>query len=131
MKNRCYNPKYAGYHNYGGRGIKVCDRWLDKKHGFENFLADMGMRPDGMTLDRKDNDGDYEPGNCRWATASVQSNNRRCNKRIIYNGEDKTRAQWAHSLDISMSALDYRIQNWTLERALNTPAGNRNRINKK
>lgn len=73
MKARCSNPKATGYENYGGRGITVCKRWLE----FENFLADMGERPDGLTLDRKNNEGNYEPSNCRWATRIEQNNNTR------------------------------------------------------
>lgn len=73
MKNRCLNPNDTHYEYYGGRGITVCDRWLE----FTNFLADMGERPAGLTLDRVDTDGDYEPGNCRWATWSEQRMNQR------------------------------------------------------
>lgn len=73
MINRCTNPRQPNFERYGGRGITVCDRW----RSFENFLADMGERPEGTTIDRKDNDGNYEPGNCRWATDIEQQANTR------------------------------------------------------
>jgi hypothetical protein len=75
MKKRCANPNQKYWKNYGGRGIRVCDRWLNS---FENFLADMGERPEGTSIDRyPNNDGNYEPGNCRWATRKQQRANRR------------------------------------------------------
>jgi hypothetical protein len=83
MKQRCLDPKAKYFGHYGGRGIKVCERWMT----FENFVADMGLRPDNLSLDRIDNDGDYEPSNCRWATKAEQMSNRRCVRMIVLEGK--------------------------------------------
>lgn len=107
MRGRCLNPKNPAYRNYGGRGITICDRW----QRFEHFLADMGPRPSrAHSIDRIDNNGSYEPGNCRWATADVQSNNRRSNRRITINGETKGVSQWARHLGIGASTANMRLR---------------------
>jgi len=106
MIKRCTNEKCKAYKNYGGRGIRVCERWLK----FENFLADMGERPEGKTLDRyPNNDGNYEPGNCRWATPKEQNNNRRDNMFVHHNGAHKTLQQLADEFDINPATLRSRL----------------------
>lgn len=120
MKDRCLNSNNACYSDYGGRGIKVCDRWLV----FENFLADMGERPTGLSLDRKDNNGDYTPENCRWATRQEQQQNMRSNNLIYYNGEILPAAEWARRFGMSRHALYQRLKNgWSIEQALTCPLG--------
>ena len=83
MRQRCLNRRCVAFKNYGGRGITICERW----DSFENFLSDMGEKPDGLTLERNDNDGNYEPSNCRWATRQEQRRNTRTCNYIEYNGE--------------------------------------------
>ena len=118
MKGRCSNPNEARYKDYGGRGIKVCERWMK----FENFLEDMGEKPDNKTLDRIDNDGDYCPENCRWATIDQQSRNTRRSKIMTYNGKTQPMIDWAEELGISYAVLKTRTRRgWTTERALGTP----------
>lgn len=91
MISRCTNPKNKAYHNYGGRGVSVCSRWMS----FPNFLADMGSRPKDMTLERINNDGNYEPGNCKWATREEQANNRRGVQLFEFRGERGSVTFWA------------------------------------
>jgi hypothetical protein len=105
IKQRCFNSKAAHFDRYGGRGITVCERWLV----FENFVADMGERPPGMTLERIDNDGPYSPDNCRWATRKEQSNNRFCNVRLTHNGETLTISQWSERTGIHHHTLFQRL----------------------
>jgi hypothetical protein len=116
MIQRCTNPRRINYANYGGRGITICDRW---RKSFEAFLSDMGPRPDGTTLDRIDNDGNYEPGNCRWASKEEQSSNTRRSRFIEIGGERLTVSQWADRRRINRATLYSRIKaGWTIERAL-------------
>jgi hypothetical protein len=84
MLQRCYNPKYSQFAAYGGRGIKVCRQW---RHDYNRFAKDMGVRPPGMTLDRIDNDKDYTPENCRWATHKQQQRNHRRTRKVIIEGK--------------------------------------------
>lgn len=119
MLNRCNAKTNTNFDKYGGRGITVCSRWLK----FENFLEDMGERPDGHSLDRIDVNGNYEPGNCRWATQHTQSNNRRDNVIIEFRGEQRTIADWSRHLGINPITLGHRLNTygWSVERALTTP----------
>lgn len=126
MKTRCCNENNKNYKNYGGRGIKVCEEWLDKDNGFINFYnwaMDNGYN-DTLTIDRIDVNGNYEPSNCRWVNMQKQNNNRRNNHIIIYNGERKTLEEWSRILPINISSaeLRYRIMNnWSIEKAFKTP----------
>ena len=115
MLRRCNNPKAPNYHDYGGRGITVCDRWTK----FENFYADMGPRPKGRTLDRIDNGGNYEPSNCKWSTRQEQNDNRR--NTILINGEPLAVVARRHGMSPKTLYNRYVLLGWTLERALNTP----------
>lgn len=119
MKERCYYPKAAHFKDYGGRGIKVCKRWLNS---FPNFLKDMGKRPAGMTIDRKNNDGDYEPSNCRWISNKDQQSNRRNNKHLNFSGGKISYARAADFLGITPSMIGYRIKaGWTHEKIMLSP----------
>lgn len=116
-KTRCGSHSCRGFKNYGGRGIAMCDKW---KQSFEAFLKDMGLCPNGMTLDRIDNNKGYQPGNCRWASRKAQNNNKRNNHRICFNGKSMTISEWADSIGIDQRTIWKRImRGWPMERALN------------
>lgn len=106
MRDRCSNTKNSHYHLYGGRGITVCERW---KTDFSAFLEDMGRRPRGTSIDRIDNDGNYEPGNCRWATIVEQNRNKRNNRFIEAMGKRQTMKEWSLELGKSVGCLDYHL----------------------
>lgn len=111
MKQRCNNKNHKQYKNYGGKGIKFCKKW----EKFENFYSDMG-EPNGLTLDRINNDGDYKPSNCRWVSSKVQNNNTSRNVRIIFNSEKRTLAEWSEKVDIPYSTLyDRYKRNWNIK----------------
>lgn len=132
MKYRCYNSKANNWANYGGRGIAVCERWLE---AFENFYADMGPRPSpAHSIDRIDNDGPYSPENCRWATESQQQNNRRSPRplpeypRYTYQGKTLTLSEWARELNMSRKALQHRVdRGWPIDRAFSESVHKRKR----
>lgn len=121
MKRRCYNPEEKFYKDYGGRGIKVCDEWMDKKEGHSNFqkwAVENGWE-EGRSIDRIDVNGNYEPNNCRWATPEEQANNRRNNNYVTINGVTKTTSEWARQIGISQNAFTGRINSgWTGEELL-------------
>lgn len=116
MRQRCVNPNVDRYANYGGRGVVVCERW----NSFSNFLADMGPRPsESHSIERKNNDGNYEPGNCVWATREVQANNTRSNRFIEARRLRLTLAQWSRVLGVKAETLSWRIKRgWPTEKAL-------------
>lgn len=124
IKYRCEDESSPAYKNYGGRGIAVCKDWSDEETGyfeFKKWALENGYNPQ-LTIDRIDNDGDYEPSNCRWADNITQGNNKRTNVFIEYDGVRKSISQWADSLGISKKVLYRRIElGWDIERAFTQP----------
>lgn len=128
MMGRCYSKSHSKYSSYGAKGITVCDRW----HDFRNFLQDMGERPAGHTIDRIELKGNYEPSNCRWATAIQQANNKTTNRRLTIYGETLTIAEWSRRTGISARRIWERIfsNGWDPSEAVSIPpckGGGRNK----
>jgi len=119
MRSRCNNPKHKDFKNYGGRGITVCESW----NQFKNFLDDMGERPPRRSLDRTDNNGNYEKGNCRWATQKEQCRNTRVNHIVEFNGRKQSIAAWAEEYGMKSNTLHSRLcrSMWSVGKALTTP----------
>jgi hypothetical protein len=120
MKQRCENPKTERYERYGGRGIKVCEEWLDFNCFFE-WSMDNGYA-EGLTLDRIENNSDYEPSNCRWTTVVKQMNNRSTNHFLTYDNKTMTIADWGRETGINPAAINKRLRRgWAIEKALTKP----------
>lgn len=117
MRERCERKGHNRYARYGGRGISVCARWAT----FENFLADMGERPDGHSIDRIKTDGNYEPSNCRWATRKQQARNTTTNHQLRFQGKTMCVAEWGECLGIAPTTITHRLRRgWTTAKALTT-----------
>ncbi|PPA70072.1 hypothetical protein [Jeotgalibacillus proteolyticus] len=128
MRSRCLNESDIDYAHYGGRGIKICEEWSDYAV-FYKWAKEKGYNQE-LTIERIDNDGNYEPTNCRWATRKEQARNRRSNPQFTFNGKTKTIPDWAEEMNISYSALRTRLHDgWSIEKALTTPIkNNRNEV---
>lgn len=119
MRSRCLNKNYHSYQDYGARGITICAQWND----YQNFLTDMGIAPNGMSIERKNNEGHYSPDNCIWATPRQQARNTRRNIVIEFRGERKTLIEWAENCDIKYATLKQRYKaGWNIESIFTTPA---------
>ena len=123
MLDRCRQPSHPHYNRYGGRGIQVCDRWHGPE-GFANFLRDMGERPNDCSIDRIDNDKNYEPSNCRWAGQKTQHRNKVSNVNLTLNGRTQCLRAWAEELGIGATTLSARkAKGWTDEEILTRSVG--------
>lgn len=122
MMSRCYNPNAANYDNYGGRGIVVCDEWRHNPSAFGEWATSNGYK-EGLTIERKDVNGNYCPENCCWVTRKAQANNRRSNTRLSLNGETHTISEWSEIAGISKITISSRLRlGWSVERALTEPS---------
>lgn len=121
MKARCYNPNNEKFKRYGFRGIKICDEWRNSFSAFESWSLTHGYK-EGLSIDRIDNDGDYCPENCRWATRTVQANNTSTNVFITYNGEKKTATEWERILGMNPKTMMRRKEvGWSDKECIETP----------
>lgn len=128
MKARCLIESHPSFHHYGGRGIAICDRWLS----FDNFLSDMGEPGKGMSIDRIDNNGNYEPDNCRWATPTQQGNNKRDNRVVSYLGRQMTLTEAAREAGISPQTVTARIRyGWPEHRLFDPPMWTRRDVSRR
>lgn len=124
MLSRCTNPNTNCFKSYGGRGISICERWRT----FENFIADMGECPPGLSIDRIDVNGDYEPSNCRWADMKTQSRNKRKNRLLTHNNQTRCVAEWAEIYGVDRCIIKDRLRlGWDTQDALEIPVRHMNR----
>lgn len=117
MRLRCLDPKHAHYADYGGRGITICDRWVDSP---QTFFGDMGPKPSPRhEVDRRDNNGNYTPDNCRWVLRKINDRNRRSNRVLVFRGETHALAEWCERLDLPCDTVRKRLEaGWSIEKAL-------------
>lgn len=118
MKSRIFNPNEENFHLYGKRGIMICQRWVNS---FENFLDDMGFRPKGTSLERINNNGNYEPSNCKWATQKEQCRNLRTNRVITFKGKTMIATDWASYLGMNSKTFFGRLRTLSVKDAITTP----------
>ena len=125
IKKRCYNSNFKYYCNYGGRGITICDNWKNDFLAFYNWSMKNGYQ-ENLSIDRINNDGNYEPSNCRWVDRITQGNNKRNNHFLTFNGKTLTIAQWSREIGIPEKNIDSRLRlNWSVEKTLTTPVKKR------
>ena len=133
LRQRCNNPKHASYHNYGGRGITVCEEWDKSFQAFYDWSYANGYSTENqkdeklkLTIDRIDNNGNYEPSNCRWVDRKTQTRNMRTTRFITFNGQNKSVSEWCEIYGIKLQTFNTRIRNgWTIEEALTKPIGSK------
>lgn len=127
MKSRCYNKDDKRYYDWGGRGITICDEWLNDVNSFFTWAVNNGYKP-GLSIDRIDNDSGYSPENCRWVTLLENNQNRRSSRYFVINGEKKNLQQWCDFYNVSRSMVNKRLSmGWDIEKALTTPKKERDR----